>query len=65
MSTAGSGLTGAYISAHGLKGIRSGFPRRSGENIDCRIQVYVHKSSLLNRIQILSFQESTADSSSP
>jgi hypothetical protein len=41
------------------------FPGRPGENIGGRNQFYVYKTSLLDGVQVLSLQESAADSSSP
>ena len=42
-----------------------GFPFGSGEDVGGRHQLHVHETGLLDSIQILSFQESSADSSSP
>ncbi len=42
-----------------------GFPLGSGEDIGGRYQFHIHETGLLDSIQVLSFQESSSDSSSP
>ena len=41
------------------------FPSRTGKDINGGNQLDIYKASLLNRIQVLSLQESTTNSSSP
>jgi hypothetical protein len=41
------------------------FPSRTGKDISGGNQLDIYKASLLNSIQVLSLQESTANSSSP
>jgi len=40
-------------------------PLGSGEDVGARYQLHVHETGMLDSIQVLSFQESTSDSSSP
>lgn len=43
----------------------AGGPARAGENVDGGHQLHLDKTSLLYGIEILSFQESAANSSGP
>ena len=53
------------VGPHGLEGVGGAFPFRAGENVGGRHQLYVSKTGLLDSIQVLSLQESAADSSGP
>ncbi len=62
---AGLGLPRPNVGPQGLEGVGGAFPFRAGENVGGRHQLYVSKTGLLDSIQILSLQESAADSSGP
>ena len=53
------------VGAHGLECVGVGLAFRTQENVGCRDQLDVGETGLLDGIQVLSFQESAADSSSP
>ena len=59
------GLPGANVGAHGLERVGSGFAVSSSENIYRGHQLNFNESSLLDGVQVLSFQESSADSRGP
>ena len=48
-----------------IEGTGSFFPSSPGEDIDSRVQLHVHESSLGDSVKILSLQESSTDSSGP
>jgi hypothetical protein len=58
-------LSGPDVGAHSLKGVGVAFPGRPGENIRRGNQLCIHQARLLDGIQVLSLQESAANSSSP
>jgi hypothetical protein len=59
-----SRLSGSDIGSHSLEGMSIAFPSRTGKDISSGNQLDIYKASLLNGIQVLSLQESAANSSS-
>jgi hypothetical protein len=53
------------ICSNGLKGMGVAFALGPGKDIGGGDQFHIHQTSLLNGIQVLSLQESAADSSRP
>ena len=53
------------VGAQSLKGVGVSLPLGSGEDVGGRYQLHVHETGVLDSIQVLSFQESSSDSSSP
>jgi hypothetical protein len=60
-----SRLSGSDIGSHSLEGMSIAFPSRTGKDISSGNQLDIYKASLLYGIQVLSLQESAANSSSP
>jgi len=58
-------LPGADVSCHSPEGVGAGRPARADENVDGGYQLHLDKTRLLYGIEILSFQESAANSSGP
>ena len=60
-----SWFSGTDIGPHSLKGVGVSLPLGSGEDVGAGYQLHVHETGMLDSIQVLSFQESSSDSSSP
>ena len=60
-----SWLSGPNVGPKSLESVCVGFPFGSGEDVGGGYQLHVHETGLLDGIQVLSFQESTSNSSSP
>ena len=58
-------LSGPNVGSKSLEGVGVGFSLGTGEDVGGGAQLHVHETGLLDSIQVLSFQESSADSSSP
>ena len=58
-------FSGTDIGPQSLKGVGVSLPFGTGEDVGARYQLHVHETGLLDSIQVLSFQESSTDSSSP
>ena len=58
-------LSGPNVGSKSLEGVGVGFSLGTGEDVGGGDQLHVHETGLLDSIQVLSFQESSADSSSP
>ena len=60
-----SWFPGPNVGPHGFESVGVSLPLGSGEDVGGRYQLHVHETGLLDSIQVLSLQESSADSSSP
>ena len=60
-----SWFPGPNVGAQSLKGVGVSLPLSSCEDVGGRHQLHVYETGLLDSIQVLSLQESSADSSSP
>ena len=60
-----SWFPGPNVGAQGLKGVGVSLPLGSGEDVGGGYQLHVHETGLPDGIQVLSLQESSADSSGP
>ena len=60
-----SRLSGTDIGPQSLKGVGVSLPLGSGEDVGGGYQLHVHETGMLDSIQVLSFQKSSTDSSSP
>jgi hypothetical protein len=58
-------LAGPYVYPHGLKGLGIALSLRAGKYVHRGYQLHVSKAGLGNGLQVLSFQESPANSSRP
>ena len=58
-------FSGPNVGPQGLEGVGVGFPLGPGEDVGGGYQFHVRETGLLDSIQVLSFQESSADSSGP